>query len=83
MISRLEGFGEFEIVVFPEDVILNEPVENWPVCDCLIAFFSTGFPTHKAEQYVELRKPFTVNEIAPQRNLLNREKVCVWWPALR
>ncbi len=37
----------FTAVMFGDDVILNQPVEDWPVCDALIAFFSTGFPLEK------------------------------------
>ena len=35
-------FKYITVVVFEEDVILNEPVENWPLCDCLISFHSKG-----------------------------------------
>ena len=37
----------FEIVVFGDDCILNQPIENWPVVDALISFYSTKFPTAK------------------------------------
>ena len=62
VLSRLESFmsgglREFEIVFFSESDILDAPVEDWPRCDALIAFFSTGFPLQKAQQYAALRKP--------------------------
>ena len=43
ILDRLERFDYIEVVVFEESVILDEPVENWPVVDALIAFFSNGF----------------------------------------
>lgn len=45
-----------QIVIFGDHVILNEPIEKWPLCDALIAFYSTGFPLAKAQQYAALRK---------------------------
>mmetsp|Transcript_17693 Transcript_17693/g.71022 ORF Transcript_17693/g.71022 Transcript_17693/m.71022 type:complete len:98 (+) Transcript_17693:226-519(+) len=45
----------FKIVVFEERTILERPVEEWPVCDCLIAFHSRGFPLDKANEYASLR----------------------------
>ncbi len=35
--------------------MLQEPVEKWPICDCLIAFHSRGFPLEKSIEYAKLR----------------------------
>lgn len=51
ILSRLEAFGEFKIVMFGEKLILNEPIEKWPQVDCLIGFHSKGFPLAKAVEY--------------------------------
>lgn len=47
----------------------QEPVEKWPVCDCLISFHSKGFPLEKAQAYTELRKPYIINNLDMQYDL--------------
>ncbi|OVA09092.1 Histidine phosphatase superfamily [Macleaya cordata] len=75
ILDRLQAFGEFEILYFGDKVILEDPIESWPTCDCLIAFHSSGYPLEKAEAYAALRKPFLVNELKQQHLLHDRRKV--------
>ncbi|XP_058188337.1 inositol hexakisphosphate and diphosphoinositol-pentakisphosphate kinase VIP2-like isoform X2 [Rhododendron vialii] len=75
ILDRLQLFGEFEIKYFGDKAILEDPMESWPICDCLIAFYSSGYPLAKAEAYAALRKPFLVNELKQQHLLHDRRKV--------
>ena len=75
ILTRLEKFGEFEILVFGDERILREPVEEWPKVDALLSWFSDGFPLAKAEAYAKLHKPFVVNNLNRQWDLLDRRLV--------
>ncbi|XP_071447220.1 inositol hexakisphosphate and diphosphoinositol-pentakisphosphate kinase 2 isoform X14 [Hetaerina americana] len=75
ILTRLQEFEYLKIVVFPEEVILKEPVEDWPICDCLISFHSKGFPLDKAIQYSNLRHPFIINNLHMQYDIQDRRKV--------
>uniref|UniRef100_A0A4W3KCU7 Inositol hexakisphosphate and diphosphoinositol-pentakisphosphate kinase n=1 Tax=Callorhinchus milii TaxID=7868 RepID=A0A4W3KCU7_CALMI len=75
ILSRLCLFKYITTVLFEEDVILNEPVEKWPLCDCLISFHSKGFPLDKAVAYGKLRKPFVINDLNMQYHIQDRREV--------
>lgn len=75
ILSRLEEFEFIRTVIFSEEVILKEPVEKWPVCDCLISFHSKGFPLEKAQAYTDLRKPYIINNLDMQYDLQDRRVV--------
>ena len=64
------GTPEFEFIIFSNDTILNSPIEEWPLCDCLCSWFSHGFPLDKAIAYAELRKPFLINDLEKQKSVL-------------
>ncbi|XP_036385402.1 inositol hexakisphosphate and diphosphoinositol-pentakisphosphate kinase 2 isoform X9 [Megalops cyprinoides] len=75
ILERLCLFKYITVVMFEEDVILNEPVENWPLCDCLISFHSKGFPLDKAVAYEKLRNPFVINDLDLQYCIQDRREV--------
>ncbi|KAM5328266.1 inositol hexakisphosphate and diphosphoinositol-pentakisphosphate kinase 2 isoform 2-T3 [Glossophaga mutica] len=75
ILERISLFKYITVVVFEEDVILNEPVENWPLCDCLISFHSKGFPLDKAVAYAKLRNPFIINDLNMQYLIQDRREV--------
>ncbi|XP_048027448.1 inositol hexakisphosphate and diphosphoinositol-pentakisphosphate kinase 2 isoform X9 [Megalobrama amblycephala] len=75
ILERLCLFKYITVVTFEEEVILNEPVENWPLCDCLISFHSKGFPLDKAVAYEKLRNPFVINDLDLQYFIQDRREV--------
>ncbi|KAK6316448.1 hypothetical protein J4Q44_G00139720 [Coregonus suidteri] len=75
ILERLCLFKYITVVTIEEEVILNEPVDNWPLCDCLISFHSKGFPLDKAVAYEKLRNPFVINDLDLQYYIQDRREV--------
>jgi inositol hexakisphosphate/diphosphoinositol-pentakisphosphate kinase len=75
IVKRIKLFEFVQVEIFEENQILNDPVEEWPICDCLISFHSKGFPLDKALQYEKLRKPFVINDLEKQWDIQDRVKV--------
>ena len=82
LLKRLGSSGDFNIVIFGDNVILEDPIESWPSCDFLISFFSSGFPLNKAIRYVEETRPFCVNDLLMQQILWDRRLTCMVLDAL-
>lgn len=72
ILKRLKRFCLLEFVIFPDEIVLNESVDMWPVVDCLISFYSKGFPLDKAIAYAKLRKPLVINDLEIQYLLQDR-----------
>ncbi|VTZ66488.1 acid phosphatase, putative [Plasmodium chabaudi chabaudi] len=75
ILKRLAKSGDFNIIKFKEDVILNQDIDCWPIVDCLIAFYSYGFPLKKAIEYVKKYNPITLNNLEKQLILRSRLQV--------
>lgn len=75
ILTRLGEFEFIKLVTFAENVILREPVQNWPICDCLVSFHSKGFPLEKAIEYAQLRNPFVLNNLHMQYDIQDRRRV--------
>ena len=75
ILTRMAEFEYIKTIIFPESVIIDQPVEDWPICDCLIAFHSNGFPLEKTMDYARLRKPYIINNLEAQFDIQDRRKV--------
>ena len=65
----------FNIIIFQEDMIFRKKINEWPIVEVLITFYSDGFPFVKVKEYCEMRKPFLINDIKKQEILWDRKLV--------
>ncbi|EGG21620.1 hypothetical protein DFA_01506 [Cavenderia fasciculata] len=73
-IQKIQKFQDIQINIFTSKNI-ESPIEDWPICDAFLCFYSQGFPIDKAISYCDLRKPYEVNNLKTQKLLTNRKKV--------
>lgn len=59
----------FVVTINNHNNLFQDPVDEWPICDCLISFHSKGFPLEKAIQYALLRKPYVINNLHMQYDI--------------
>ena len=75
ILKNIKKFEEFKLVNFTEDLIFCKEIENWPIVESMIVFFSTGFPFNKVLDYIKLRKPFLVNDFESQKIFWDRREI--------
>ncbi|KAL5257711.1 hypothetical protein ACHWQZ_G012583 [Mnemiopsis leidyi] len=75
ILSRLDAQNFFEIIVFTNQMLFDLSIDEWPRVDCLLAFYSTGFPLDKAIDFANKYKPFMINDLEMQKVIRDREKV--------
>ena len=75
ILDFIKEFNDFDLIEFKEEMIFNEDVENWPIVESMIVFYSTGFPYSKVLKYINLRKPFLPNDFEIQKVFWDRIKV--------
>ena len=56
-------------------MILDDPVEEWPRMDVLLAWHSTGFALDKAVKYQNLSNCVVLNDLEMQKFLWDRRTV--------
>ena len=75
ILDNFQRFEEFQIIIFTEEIIFRLEIEKWPLVDALIIFYSDGFPFNKGLKYINLRKPFLINDFEMQKVFWDRTKV--------
>uniref|UniRef100_A0A0N5CGY8 Inositol hexakisphosphate and diphosphoinositol-pentakisphosphate kinase n=1 Tax=Strongyloides papillosus TaxID=174720 RepID=A0A0N5CGY8_STREA len=80
MISILESIKKnygiyLDIIHFNDSTILFRQIEEWPVVDALITFYSTGYPIEKVMKYIEKYQPYLINDLEKQLKIMNRDCV--------
>ena len=81
LLQEVNKFHEFEFVMFSDQMLLETPVEQWPSCEVLLCFHSSGFPIRRARRYQQRLEGcgllrVSLQDLRVQKQvLLNREKV--------
>lgn len=72
LLNLLAADEKYEIVPFREQMIIEQDIDEWPICHILLTFHSSTFPISKVLSYIRLRKPFLPNDLGLGHLLLDR-----------
>ncbi|KAF1744830.1 hypothetical protein MXB_3820, partial [Myxobolus squamalis] len=75
ILYRLCACHFLDIIIIPDNIVRKYEVEKWPIVNIFLCFYAKGYPLDKAIKYVELRKPYVINEIYNQKVLFNRREI--------
>ncbi|KAJ5074575.1 inositol hexakisphosphate and diphosphoinositol-pentakisphosphate kinase [Anaeramoeba ignava] len=75
ILTEIKKNGNFKFIEFEEDLIKNKPIEEWPVCHGIIAFFSEGFPIEKVNDYIKKTGAWSPNDMSFQRTIMSRDQI--------
>ena len=73
ILHKLALFGQFDILVFSDRLILDVDVHEWPPCDALLAYNSGKYPLSKVIEYSDMHSPVMVNSLRTEVCI-----VCAW-----
>lgn len=57
IIEHLSRYNELYIIQFDQETILDKPIEEWPIVEAFICFYSSKFPMNKALEYTKKYNP--------------------------
>ncbi|KAM0675661.1 inositol hexakisphosphate and diphosphoinositol-pentakisphosphate kinase [Gurleya vavrai] len=71
--SFIERFKkDYDVYIFNDSQILNDPIESWPRVDFLISFYHTNLPLTKVFLYTQTFKINCINDLFHQFALFDR-----------
>ena len=75
IIDQLSRYNELLIIQFNQDTIINQSIDEWPICEALICFYSSGFPMDKTLEYTKKYNPIQINDLESQKILWDRREI--------
>ncbi|KAJ3425104.1 inositol hexakisphosphate and diphosphoinositol-pentakisphosphate kinase [Anaeramoeba flamelloides] len=75
ILVQLKNSDKIKLVIWTNDMIQNQTIENWPIVDGLITLYSSGYPVNKVISYVNRHRPYCCNNPEFFKAMTNRESI--------